>query len=407
MSVLDPDPGHDWRGSVERALGRFSTPFFLTAWRPVETALASLAVLATGPRLRHWLSFKTHPVRRLVQTWRERGGGVETVSEYELRAVLAEGFAVDNILVNGVAKHRWLPDVRQPGLRVHFDSLGETLALVEQARRDRWRVGLRIDVREGLPPDHWAIHRQFGMVAEEAREARIALERAGIEVEGLHTHLFSNIPSADFHRRALAELRRVAGHAGVRPRYLDLGGGLPASGDRPLDGSPPPADSFSLGELAEVLRGVPELFPEAGEVWFENGAWVTGRAGVLVITVLDVKERSDARYLICDGGRTNHAFISQWRLHEHLVLPERTGELRMTAVCGMTCTAFDVLMRTPLPGDVRAGDRLVWCNAGAYHIPWETRFSNGSAAVVWEDGAGELSLARPAESFEQWWGQWA
>jgi hypothetical protein len=59
-----------------------------------------------------------------------------------------------------------------------------------------------------------------------------------------------------------------------------------------------------------------------------------------------------------------------------------------------------------LPNDIKIGDRLVWLNAGAYHIPWETRFSYGLAAVIWCDEAGQLSLAREAEDFQSWWGQW-
>jgi len=44
-------------------------------------------------------------------------------------------------------------------------------------------------------------------------------------------------------------------------------------------------------------------------------------------------------------------------------------------------------------------------DAGAYHIPWEARFSHGHAAVLWHEN-DEITLVRPAQSFENWWGQW-
>ena len=53
---------------------------------------------------RHWLSLKTQPVAPLLRWWREQGRPVEVVSEFELRAALAEGFAPENILANGPAK---------------------------------------------------------------------------------------------------------------------------------------------------------------------------------------------------------------------------------------------------------------------------------------------------------------
>ena len=71
---------------------------------------------------RHWLSCKTQPVAPLLRWWRAQGRPIEVVSEFELRAALAEGFAPENILVNGPAKHHWLPQFDLRGLSVNFDS---------------------------------------------------------------------------------------------------------------------------------------------------------------------------------------------------------------------------------------------------------------------------------------------
>jgi hypothetical protein len=54
---------------------------------------------------------------------------------------------------------------------------------------------------------------------------------------------------------------------------------------------------------------------------------------------------------------------------------------------------------------LQAGDHLIWLEAGAYHLPWETRFSHGHAAVWWHDERG-LRLARERQSFQAFWGQW-
>ena len=58
-----------------------------------------------------------------------------------------------------------------------------------------------------------------------------------------------------------------------------------------------------------------------------------------------------------------------------------------------------------MPRSLRADDHLIWLEAGAYHIPWETRFSHGHAAVLWHDEKG-LHPARERQSFENFWGQW-
>jgi diaminopimelate decarboxylase len=113
------------------------------------------------------------------------------------------------------------------------------------------------------------------------------------------------------------------------------------------------------------------------------------------------------RFLLCDGGRTNHALVADWQHHAIGTYPLRSGPELPTIVCGPTCTAYDRLARRPLPADVGVGDCLVWFNAGAYHLSWETRFSQGLAKVIWCDERMRLSLARPGEDHAAWWGSWA
>ncbi len=74
----------------------------------------------------------------------------------------------------------------------------------------------------------------------------------------------------------------------------------------------------------------------------------------------------------------------------------------LTTICGPTCMTDDILGRMPLPADITVGDVLVWSDAGAYHLPWETRFSHGLCAVVWCDENETTSLARRRERPEHW-----
>ncbi len=127
---------------------------------------------------------------------------------------------------------------------------------------------------------------------------------------------------------------------------------------------------------------------------------MTTAAAVLAVRVLDVKDRNECRYAICDGGRTNHALAADHGPHAILTLPARGGPTRLTTVCGPTCMTDDRLGRWPLPEQLAPGDIILWCDAGAYHLPWETRFSHGLCAIVWEGDDGELVVARERERVE-------
>lgn len=394
-----------WEKTLPNVVVKCGTPCFVYSWEHVQAARRELGVLSGKLPIRHWLSVKTSPVRPLLASWRDLGEGAEVVSHFELLAALSEGFSPDNILVNGVGKHVWLPDIDVCGLRVQFDSLKECVMLAPLARQRRWRVGLRFQAIGERDPDDARYRGQFGLTPDEAPAALDHLKVEQIQVESVHFHLRSNVRAAKDYQVALQSLATSCIRYGLFPRVVDCGGGLPVPGER-IRTTGESSFSIDLLDLASVLAEIPSLFPSAVEIWLENGRFILARAGVLVVRVIDVKDRPDGRYLICDGGRTNHALVSDWQHHDLFTIPDRGMEKCHTIICGPTCMAFDWLTREALPSAIEVGDLVVWMNAGAYHIPWETRFSHGLAPVAWLESSGEVRIVRRRESFKEWWGQW-
>ena len=396
-----------WRRLVRTALGhRVSTPFYVFAAAPIAAAfdeLRRVEQLVPVPT-RHWLSCKTQPLLALLAWWRRQGRPIEVVSEFELLAARRAGFAPRDILVNGPAKHHWLPGHPLRGLRVNFDSRAELAALVPLARALDWSVGVRCLTDEEHDPEQPTAPTQFGLAPDEAVKALRWLRQAGLRLETLHFHLRTNVASAAVYGHALAEVAAVCRAAAFAPRHLDVGGGLPPPCVRDRQGQFLDA-RFDLAALGRVYARGLDAFPGLRELWMENGRFVLARGGVLVTRVLEVKCRRGVRQLVCDGGRTLNALVSLWEQHGLFWLPARAGRRVETSVYGPTCMAFDQLARRPLPRSLRAGDHLIWLDAGAYHLPWETRFSHGLASVFWHDGKG-VTAVRMREDFVAWWGQW-
>ena len=399
-----PARAHFWRALVRPLLAHARSPFYLFSAAPVAAALETLDRHLDGLPVRHWLSCKTQPLRPLLAWWRRQGRPIEVVSEFEFLAARAEGFAPEQILVNGPAKHHWLPRHVLHGLTVNLDSLAETRALAPLARARSWRLGLRLHTRVECDPEAPAWPTQFGLSPGEARAALRHLRGLGLEPAIVHCHLRTHVPSAAVYACALDELAGFCAATRWRPRYVDCGGGWPPVGVRDRTGRAVDA-AFDPAAVARALARVRPRFPGLAEFWWENGRWLTAGSGVLVVRVLDAKERRGRRHLICDGGRTLHALVALWEEHDLLTLPARRGRPVPTTVCGPTCMAFDQLARRPLPRSLRPGDRLVWLDAGAYHLAWETCFSHGRAAVYWHDERGVRRVRAP-ESFTAWWGQW-
>jgi diaminopimelate decarboxylase len=393
-----------WRAQVRPWLGRLPTPFYVFSLTPIQGALTELDRHLQDLPVRHWLSCKTQPLPPLLRWWRKEGRPIEVVSEFEFLAARREGFSLDRILVNGPAKHRWLPRWAARGLLVNFDSVQEAIALAPLARRLRWTVGLRLNTPEEYDPESPRHPTQFGLTAPEAAQALRELRRHGVMPQTAHLHLRTNVASPMMYERALAQAATICREVGFVPRFLDCGGGFPPPHVLSRDGRRVDA-AFGLREMARVYARALERFPTVHEIWIENGRWLSARSGVLVVRILDVKERRGMRHLICDGGRTMNALVSNWEAHELLCLPSRSGPRCLTTVTGPTCMAFDQLARRQLPRSLREDDHLVWLDAGAYHLPWETRFSHGLAAVVWHDGR-RTRVVRRRETFDHWWKSW-
>jgi len=391
-----------WQKLAKRALqDGGQTPFYLFAVAPIKQALSEFAQAFAVLPMRQWLSLKTQPLRPLLSWWRKRGFGVEVVSEFELLAALKEGFAPKDILVNGPAKHHWLTRHECERLNVNFDSAAEIQALLPIARRLDWSCGIRVQTRQEFDPEEPAYPTQFGFTAQEAVPALKKLTKAGLRLETIHFHLRTNVPTAVIYKRALEETGEICKLAHFQPKHLDCGGGFPPPHVLTREGEPVDRN-FSLSEMAKVYQHALRRFPGAQQIWVENGRWLSARSGILILQVLDTKQRRGMQHLICDGGRTLNALVSNWEQHELSTLTARSGRNIPTTVSGPTCMAFDQLARRHLPKSIRAGDHLIWFEAGAYHLPWETRFSHARAAVYWHDDK-EIRKVRERESFEDWW----
>jgi diaminopimelate decarboxylase len=321
---------------------------------------------------------------------------VEVVSEVEFATIRALGCPIDQLLVNGVAKHVWLANVHVLHLQVHLDSIAEATTLVRPAAAQSWRVGLRLRVPPELYGRDQVFGGQFGLSGDEVRTVIPMLRATGVAVRGLHFHLGQGIRKEGAYGEALRYLTEVCVANQLAPEYIDCGGGIDAN----------PDVESTIDDLAHALASLSYDLPSVREVWLENGRYLTAASAALVVQVLDVKERPECRYLICDGGRTNHALDADHGPHRLLIVPGRGGQQSLTTITGPTCMTDDRLGRVALPHTISAGDLLVWLDAGAYHLPWETRFSHGLCAVAWADGDDRLSLARRRETPGEWSALW-
>jgi diaminopimelate decarboxylase len=326
----------------------------------------------------------------LLRLLAEEGVGADVSTLGELAFAQAAGISGERIVFHGNNKsEEELRAAAMAGALVVLDAPGEADAAAAAG------VG-RVLVR--LTPGVEAVtHRSIRTAHEESKfglapdAAEREVERArelGLEVEGVHVHVGSQLGRPDESvlalERVLAFLERLA----WTPRILDLGGGLGVRHNR--DERPP--------AVAEFVGPLVERVPHGVSLILEPGRSLVGRAGVTLYRVGSVKESGGVVYAAIDGGMSDNPRPQLYGARYEALLANRADELPsgVYRIAGKHCESGDVLIEaTELP-EPRPGDLLAVPATGAYTLALGSTY-NGvprPAVVLVADGEARLICAR-------------
>jgi diaminopimelate decarboxylase len=358
---------------ISRIAADVGTPFYCYSTATLERHYRVFADAFAGTDALICYSLKSNGNLAVVRTLAEQGAGADIVSEGELRRALASGIPPERIVFSGVGKRG---DEMRAALDVgihqfNVESLPELHALndIALAAGTRAPVALRInpDVDAG---SHHKISTgreqdKFGIPWAETRAAYAAASQmAGISVVGIDVHIGSQLSSlAPFEAafRKVAEMVEVLRSDGHDIRRMDLGGGLGVPYHETDEAPPPPA---MYADLIKRIAG------HLGcQIVLEPGRLISANAGVLVSSVVYVKNSGNRTFVILDGAMNDLVRPAMYDAY-HRVLPvaEPSADAPQAPVdlVGPVCETGDTFARARMMPLLSADDLVVFCTAGAY-----------------------------------------
>jgi diaminopimelate decarboxylase len=301
------------------------------------------------------------------------GAGMDVVSAGEYLRARAAGVPGDRIVFSGVGKTR--DEMRialQGGIRqFNVESEPELRALSEVAASMgavapiTLRVNPDVDARTHEKISTGKKDNKFGIPIGRARAVYAEAARLpGIEVVGIDVHIGSQLTDLEPFDEAytkVAELTATLRADGHDIRRLDLGGGLGIPYTRSNEAPPLPLDYGAM-----VKRTVGHL---GCEIEIEPGRLISGNAGVLLSSVIYVKEGQEREFLILDAAMNDLVRPSMYGAH-HDILPVEEPPAGVMPqpydVVGQVCETGDTFAKgRPLP-PLAAGDLVAFRSAGAY-----------------------------------------
>src|SRR5262245_12398233 len=321
--------------SLSRIADAVGTPFYCYAtatlerhYRVFEAAFRDLETLIC-------YAIKANSNQAVIATLARLGAGMDVVSEGELRRARAAGVPADKIIFAGVGKSAGeiayalgeyilgFNVESEPELRL----LSEIAASLGRKARIAFRVNPDVDAKTHAKISTGKAENKFGIPFEDApRLYASAAQLPGIEINGIHMHIGSQITDLKPFRDAFSLMRELAGSlraAGHRIEHLDIGGGLGAP-YAAGEAAPPSPQAY-----AEVVR---DTLGDLGlKIYLEPGRMIVANAGVLVARVIYGKRGRDKAFTIVDAAMNDlirptlyEAFHEVWPVRQ--AAPARSEE---------------------------------------------------------------------------------
>jgi diaminopimelate decarboxylase len=221
---------------------------------------------------------------------------------------------------------------------------------------------------------------KFGLAPEAARAAVERARGLGLDVEGVHLHVGSQLVRLEESVLAVRRLVDFLERLDWTPRTIDLGGGLGVRHTR--DEHPPSVAEWVDALLAALPAGVRPIL--------EPGRSLVGRAGVTLYRVGVVKESGGVAYAAIDGGMSDNPRPQLYGARYEALLANRAEEppAGVFRIAGKHCESGDVLIEAAELPAPRPGDLLAVPATGAYTLALGSTY-NGvprPAAVLVADG---------------------
>lgn len=405
-----------WCDEIElsRLAARYGTPLYVYSATTIRERLASFQSAFRGVPHTICYSVKANSNLNILRLLAKRGCGFDVVSGGELtRVQAANPAAVRKVVFSGVGKTREeiAAALEARILLFNAESESELQILAESAARLKTvaRVALRVNpdvAADTHPYISTGLHaHKFGIPIREARRlyAKVAQSKH-LKAAGVSVHIGSQItdvaPFAETMTR-VAELVRELRNDGHPIDYIDAGGGLGITYEKPATPDFSPQVNFSDQVIAYARAITVPLQGLNVHLLLEPGRAIIGAAGALITSVIYRKSNNGKRFVIVDAAMNDlirpalygayHEIVPLRRSTDHSS-SDRSPTDRSSSPIGATPETVDIVGPVCETGDFFARDRAL------PHV------EEGDLLAILDTGAYGMALAstyntrpRPAE----------
>ncbi|MDE2858522.1 MAG: diaminopimelate decarboxylase [Chloroflexota bacterium] len=384
---------------VDAIARELETPVYMYSLKRIQENYRRMkaAFESVGARIHY--SAKANSNTAILRTLIDEGAGIDAVSGGEIFRALQAGAVAQDIVFAGVGKTvAEIASAVERGIgwfnvenELELQYLNEAASSIGGQKLQvalRFNPEVSADTHPHISTGHGGA--KFGLTAGAVGDALEQPQRYPyLSICGVHVHIGSQLGDSAATLQALAKTKQLLGSY-PEIHTINLGGGFPVAyrQDQAL-----PSLEDLVSEIAPHLQGY--------QVLLEPGRAVVADAGILVATVLYVKEQAGKVFYIVDASMTELIRPALYGAHHEIVpLVQADAERVVAQVVGPVCESADVLATDREMALLQVGDRVAIMTAGAYGMAMASNYNSRArpAEVVVAVDGDSWSVSRRRET---------
>tara|TARA_Y100001970_G_scaffold18251_1_gene20516 strand:- start:12855 stop:14099 length:1245 start_codon:yes stop_codon:yes gene_type:complete len=353
--------------SLEDIAKAQTTPFYVYSQTKITNTFKKLK---SSLNSEIFYAVKANSNQSIIKLLASLGAGADVVSVGELERAILAGVEPQKIIFEGIGKTKQdIAFAIEKNIRLlNIESIDELKRVNEVAlnQNKKINIGIRLNPNiDGQTLDKISTGKKtdkFGIDTNKIKELFQVLEVSkNVDLIGISCHVGSQI----FNINVFAEIfQKMKANAqifldkGFTIKHVDLGGGLGVNYS--LDQEILNLELFK-NEMNKCYVDVPY------KLSFEPGRYLVANAGILVTTVITIKNNGGINYLITDAGM--HTLIRPALYKAHHAIESVSGNTEKPinyTVAGPICESSDIFGKSVSLPQQQIGNLIIIKDTGAY-----------------------------------------
>lgn len=386
--------------SLTAIAAEFGTPLYVYDGDKIIEQYRKLKAAFPGDHVKIKYALKALNNPNILKLLKNEGAGLDAVSIQEVQLGMKAGFKPEEILFTpNCVSFEEIQQAVNAGVQINIDNISMLEHFGHHYQNSVpccIRINPHIVAGGNAHIQTGHIDSKFGISIHQMRHVLRVVEKEKIRVNGLHMHTGSDILDAGVFVQG-AELLLETAMQFSDLEFIDFGSGFKVAykeNDVTTD----------IDELGKVIKERFDAFcKDYGkelELWFEPGKFLVSQAGYLLVSVNVVKQTTATVFAGVGSGQNHLIRPMFYDAYHHIVnISNPSGIPRIYTIVGYICET-DTFGWDRKLSEIREGDVLAICNAGAYGYTMSNNYNGRPRPAEVLIYKGKAHLIRKSETLE-------